>query len=84
MLSKLISGDRKREFECEAVDLAYEAVFSDFYRINPRYLNSELNHNRRNSYNEMIKDVCRSTIEHFPNSQLEWRANKILDKLMSM
>ncbi len=60
----------------EAIDKGYEAIFSDYYKLEK----SELN-DRRKKYPELIKNMCNRYIENSANIEIKQKAIKILAKL---
>jgi hypothetical protein len=74
--------DAKTGYTIEAIELAYEAIFSDYYKFNNRFLSNELGGGRKrmNSY-ELITNVCNAYLKEFPKGSLLGIAGKILDEL---
>lgn len=60
----------------EAIDKGYEAIFSDYYKLEK----SELN-DKRKKYPELIKNMCNRYIENSANIEIKQKAIKILAKL---
>ena len=66
----------------QAISYSYEAIFSDYYRINTNYLNNELNHGKksRSSYDQIL-NLCKIYIDNNISNELSRQAQLIIDKI---
>ena len=85
LISDLETDEGERQYYLEqAIELAHEAIYSDYYRFNKTYLNNELKPRKRlNSY-ELIKNVCNEYIDFYFNPEILGKAKKLISKLEEM
>lgn len=78
------------KFECiiylrslseDAVNLSHEAVFSEYFRINPNYLATELPMKRNTHSKRRIRRACNYVIKCSLDDQCIERAHEVLQKL---
>lgn len=74
---------RKRELQEEAINLGYQAIFSEYYRQEKRLRNDLSVENARKNYSELIHDLCQSYIQKdtWRNRELNKKAKAIIEKL---
>ncbi|KIV58965.1 hypothetical protein AM501_09490 [Aneurinibacillus migulanus] len=77
----------KNEYKHEAILLAHEAVFSNHYKYNTRYLNSELKgkgDKRRLSSYDLIRRTCSEYLTEKNYSDLSMKAEAIVQHLSNL
>ena len=72
---------RSVEYYENTVNLSHEAVFSEYFRINPNYLATELPIERNTNSKRRIRKACNYVIEHSLDEQCIERAHEVLQKL---
>ncbi len=70
--------EQKLGYSEEAVLLAYEAVFSDFFEINPNYLQAEIQIGRNTHSEQRIINACEYVIENSNDSNYVEKGKRIL------
>lgn len=68
----------------EAVILAYEAVFSDYFQVNPNYLMAELPVGKNTRGERRIIHACHIVKEKSSNSDLIEKSDEILNKFSEL
>lgn len=63
-LAEITNGDEQYKYYEEAVLKANEAIFSDFFRFNPRYLISELQIGKNTGSEKRILNACKYIIDN--------------------
>ena len=76
---QIVDGDKKQEIEIEAINLAEEAIFSPYYVLNRKFLDSELK-NTKNSYT-LITAICSKYIKNKEKREISNKAQRIYKKL---
>ena len=69
------------EYYEDAVNLSHEAVFSEYFRINPNYLATELPIKRNTHSKRRIRRACNYVIKCSLDDQCVERAHEVLQKL---
>lgn len=77
-LSEFSEIENKLSFSEEAVRLAHEAVFSDYFRLNPNYLQAELPIGQNTHSEHRISNACNYVINYSSDSVLILKSKEIL------
>ena len=79
-LSEFDEIENKLGYSEEAVTLAHEAVFSEYFRLNPNYLQAELPIGQNTHSEHRISNACNQVIKHSEDSGLILKSEEILSR----
>ena len=79
-LSEFNEIKNKLGYSEEAVQLAYEAVFSEYFRLNPNYLQAEIPIGQNTHSEQRISNACKHVIEYSEDSSLVFKSQEILKR----
>lgn len=74
----------KCDYEIEAINSAQTAITSEYFKLNRKNLKGELGVGRRESYYEMIINICNKHNDPAENLQVAWNAESIKKDLFSL
>lgn len=83
-IAELNNEPTKKGYYEESVVLAYEAVFSEYFRIFPNYLKSELPIGENTQSERRLTQACNYVTQYSTNSDYAQKANEILQRFQEL
>lgn len=83
-IGEQVSENMKLGYFEECVILSYESVFSDYFKLHPRYLHTELPIGENTHSEQRIISACNYVISNSDDCSLIWKSNEILNQFKEL